>query len=138
MIDALGEMRFLILILLLSTAVAEEVPAWVLRGLLAVESSSSYLPDGSIRYVDRRRGKADERGPFQVTPSTFRLYAKAGERIEWLEEDTAFAERFTRRILVRIYQRQRSWSRALSVYNTGRVCSRGNIYAEEIGKKGKR
>ena len=114
-----------------------EVPAWVMRGILMHESSSRYDENGAIVYVNRKRSKAGAAGPFQVMPATFKLYAIEGERFEWLETDLGFAEDFAKRMLMQIYEDERSWTRALSVYNTGRVCSRGNIYAEEILKKGR-
>lgn len=118
-------------------ALDTEVPAWVMRGIAMHESSSHY--NGSqLVYVNRKRSKSGARGPFQVMPATFELYSFPGEKIEWLETDMVFAEEFAKRMLMQLYSDERSWSRALSVYNTGRVCSRGNIYAEEVAKKGKR
>ena len=46
---------------------ALEIPAWVERGILAVESRSAIDADGLINYVDRRTGEAGERGPYQMT-----------------------------------------------------------------------
>ena len=129
-------MPALVLLLLCSLAVADDVPAWVLRGMLSVESSSSYRPDGSILYVNRKRGAAGERGPFQVLPSTFRLYAKPGETLDRLETDPAFAEAFTRRILTSLYAQHRSWVLVLSVYHRGRVCLSGKTYAHRVAFRG--
>lgn len=123
-------------LLLCSLAIADDVPAWVLKGMLSVETSSSYNADGSIRYVDRKQGAAGERGPFQVLPSTFKQYARPGERIEQLESDTAFADRFARRILSALFARHKSWVIALSVYHRGRVCLTGKNYAHRVAYRG--
>lgn len=100
---------------------AEPMPAWVLPGILAVETRSHYRPDGSIDYVDRRVGAAGERGPFQMTRDAFDLVAKPGERFEELANDHDFAEALARRYLQLLWRTfsDRDWFVAAGRWNAG-------------------
>ena len=117
----LSMLLFLVLIgrLCAAEALPSDVPTWVLRGILHTETKSSYRSDGLIVYVDKRRGSAGERGPFQMTPAAFKQVAVAGERFANLEKDPIFAEYMACKYLVWLYNRHQSWKRAIEEYNAG-------------------
>jgi hypothetical protein len=94
-------------------------PRWILKGILWVETRSVLLPDGRVKYVDRRRGKAKERGPTQIRPLTFKDFRKRGENFADLETNTAFALEVTDRILTAYYKQTGSWEGAVAAWNAG-------------------
>jgi len=114
----------LIALLLLSAAIyaveTVEVPDWVLVGILSVESRSYYADDGIV-YIDRRRGRHGERGPFQMTRIAFNQIAKPGERFESLSTDLDLAEDCAKRYLVWLHVNfsRRQWTRTVMMYNAG-------------------
>jgi hypothetical protein len=104
---------------LLATIAAEDMPAWILPGILATETRSHYRADGSIAYVDKRRGSHGERGPFQCTAVAFRQVRQGGEQFWRVEVDRTFAESIAVRYLWWLRERSPSWERAVEAYNGG-------------------
>jgi len=114
----------MLLVALSSLITAQEridIPEWVLAGILRVESGSYYKPDGSIRYVNKTRGRAGERGCFQITPIAFKQVAHKGEQFWMVEQDTVFCEEIAWRYLTWLYQNSAkgSWLLAIQKYNAG-------------------
>lgn len=99
----------------------EPMPAWVLPGIMAVETRSYYHTDGTIAYVDRRTGAAGERGPFQMTRDAFDLVKNPGERFEDLSTDSRFAETLAVRYLDLLWRTfsDREWFVAVGRWNAG-------------------
>jgi hypothetical protein len=125
------------------TIAGDEIPGWVLKGMLSVETSSYYDEDGNITYIDRRIGKAGERGPFQMTRIAFDEVSTLGEKFSDLGNNTKFAEEMAIRYLRWLYENHagKSWKRAVAMYNTGpcgyyRKKSRGDRYACRVYAKG--
>jgi hypothetical protein len=94
-------------------------PRWILKGILYVETRSILRDDNSVKYVDRRRGTAKERGPTQIRPLTFKDFRKRGENFADLETDTVFALEMTDRILTAYCRQTGSWERAVAAWNAG-------------------
>ena len=90
-------------------------------GILKVETNSTYAQDGSIRYVDRRRGKDGERGAFQMTKIAFDQVKQRGEQFWMIETDPLFAELMAKRYLLWLYNRtaDKDWHTAIQQYNAG-------------------
>jgi hypothetical protein len=133
-------MRYLnILVLFLVTAVlgaSEEVPTWVLSGILFVESSSFYAADGSIVYINHKRGRHGELGPFQCTKAAFKDIRAPGDSFPRLATDPAYAEAIAVRRL-RWLQEQLGpdWDLVVRGYNagaTGARRGRGQGYLEDV------
>lgn len=95
---------------------AEDVPPWVLRGIAHVESSSFYRTDGSLEYVNQKRGKAGEVGVFQAMPSTLRQF---GFSPSLYEQDTAYSEQATRSILAHYFTVTGTWSESVASWRAG-------------------
>jgi hypothetical protein len=97
------------------------VPTWILSGMLMRETNSYYNDDGSITYVNTRRGEAGERGPFQMRRICFDTISKKGEQFWKVEKNMAFAEEMSVRYLLYLYKGQahRNWRVAIGMYNTG-------------------
>lgn len=111
----------LLVCLLLSSAVnAEDIPKWVMSGILFTESSS-YYNGKAIVYVNRAVGGDGELGPFQMTRAAFDQVKKPGESFSRLARDPAFAERKAREYLSWLYSgpAQGSWNMAVTMYNAG-------------------
>lgn len=95
-----------------------EVPAWIMRGILARETRSYYAADGSIVYVDRRIGAAGERGPWQMRRCAFAQVGLLNLRAE-ATRDPVCAE-FCATVFLRwCYAQTGSWRQAIAVYHTG-------------------
>lgn len=97
------------------------VPQWVLEGIIGRETHSYYSKNGNIVWIDRRRGKAGERGPFQMTPIAFRQVEKNFRKFSKLEKDLVYAETMAIKYLVYLYNEHanRDWETAIGMYNTG-------------------
>jgi hypothetical protein len=97
------------------------IPYWILVGILKKETTSYYLDNGSIKYVDKRRGTSGERGPFQMRKICFDTIKKSGEQFWKLEKDTKFAESMTIRYLLYLYNgpAKNNWKVAIGMYNVG-------------------
>ena len=114
---------------------ADDVPPWVMRGMLHVETSS-YYDGGRIVYVNQRRGRAGEVGAFQATPATLRLY---GFSPSLFEQDTVYAERVTRAILCHYRRITGTWFGAVAAWNgglTGRERPKAIRYATQVSFAG--
>lgn len=98
---------------------ANGIPAWIVVGIAARESGSYWQPNGTFVYVNTARGKAGERGPFQVTPEAFADVAKPGERFEDMQHDHAFALEIACRYLWFLKAQVGTWDRAVAAYNVG-------------------
>ncbi len=97
----------------------EEMPAWVLPGILMTETQSHYADDGSVVYVNRQRGSHGEIGPFQCTRRAFDQIKTPGEKFWQMESDPAFAEAVAIRYLFWLREHHTSWYRAVEAYNAG-------------------
>lgn len=127
-------MKCLLLPLLLALTLgalhaADDMPAWAIPGILAVESSSHYNPDGSISYVDRRVGAAGELGCCQITPTAFHVVALPGETFVRCSSDPIFCVAIAQRYLRWIYEHKagRDWLRTVGMYNAGFGTDRRSI-----------
>jgi hypothetical protein len=96
---------------------ALQVPRWIVKGILAKESSSKLTADNDIRWVNRKRGLAGERGCTQITKVKFNEVKLKGEYFAMLEEDPHFAVEVTQRIILDHYKKYRSWDTAVAMYN---------------------
>jgi hypothetical protein len=99
----------------------QAMPAWVLPGILAVETRSTLRADGTIAYVDRRIGKDGELGCYQMTRAAFDLVSRQGERFDDLAVDPAFATDCCVRYLQLLYRdfADRDWFVAAGRWNAG-------------------
>lgn len=118
---------------------AEEMPAWVLPGILDRESSS-YRTGATIVYVDQSEGDAGELGPFQMRRAAFDQVKRSGEYFERLATDTAFAQELAVRYLHWLRARQPSWFDAVGRYNTGLGGHYPTAwrYAKDVQRRGER
>jgi len=116
---------------------AEYPPQWVLDGILYTETKSTYREDGTIRYVDKRRGGAGEYGPFQMTRTAFKDIRRKGEQFWMLETDTRFAEECAARYLMWIdkHYAHGNWDRAVEMYNAG-PNKRSPTYLKSVKRHG--
>lgn len=112
---------FILLVALTMLPAMDVAPDWVLRGIAKTESRSYYNESGDIIYVDKRRGAAGERGPFQMTRGAFNQVANKAERpLFWkLETDTVFAEYMACKYLDWLHDRTKNWDQAVMAYNRG-------------------
>lgn len=108
------------LVLLVATAHhcagSEQMPAWIIKGMLARESSSVLQPDGSVVYVNQRRGVAGEVGATQALPVLLREH---GFSPSLFEQDTAYCVDATTRILTKYRARFGSWELAVGAWRKG-------------------
>jgi hypothetical protein len=124
-------MKYIITLFLLVTslssvlAATDEVPYWVLVGIMAQESRSYYATDAqgneTIVYVDRRTGAAGELSAFQITRIAWEQVRRPGDRFGDLARDQVYAERIAMDYLLWLYNgaAHRSWPHAVQMYNRG-------------------
>ena len=112
-------MKILILLIAISSMSCTEVPDWVVRGVLLVESSSYFSSNGTLIYVDKRVGRSGERGPFQMTEIAFDTVKRPGEHFVNLQVDMALSEKTACRYLSLLYKRSNDWFLAIQMYNRG-------------------
>jgi hypothetical protein len=112
----------------------DDVPSWVMTGMLKVESSS-YYDDGKIVYVNQKRGKAGEVGAFQAMPSTLRRF---GFSPSLFECDVAYCERATRAILTHYFARTGNWTDAVACWHRPNDfrSSKAKEYADRVRAAG--
>lgn len=109
------------------------IPEWVISGIAAVETGSTYRDGNLIDYRDRRDGADGEVGPWQLAPSALRdlgiSHLRARIRIE-----PVLAESMARAWLLRCYRRAGDWMPAVAIYHTGPSGDRrrGARYAEKV------
>jgi hypothetical protein len=117
-----------------------QVPRWIVAGILAQETRSVLRPDDSVRYVDKRRGAAGERGPTQIRRIAFDQVMKPGEAFWKVEVDVDFALDITERYLLWLRKHAGSWERAIRAYNVGLEKSgwAGSSYYADVRRLGGR
>lgn len=96
----------------------QEVPAWVMRGIAAVETASTWRDIGDLTYRDRRVGGAGEVGPWQLSPDVLRDL-RAYDRRSRVHADVVFAESLTRAWLLHLYGVTGNWPSAVAAYHGG-------------------
>jgi hypothetical protein len=96
---------------------AQDVPAWVVRGIAAVETGTEWRAIGDVRGT-WSRGSIGEVGPWQLSPAVLRDL-KAYERRFRIHADPVLAESLTRAWLLRLYGVTGSWSQAVAAYHAG-------------------
>lgn len=111
--------KLLCLLLLVSVAGAEDIPDWILIGIPRIESKSYWTDDGTLIYVDKRRGSHGELGPFQCTRIAFNQVKLHGEQFWRVETDREFAATIAARYLLWLYKQSGSWDLAVQWYNHG-------------------
>jgi hypothetical protein len=127
-------MRFSMLLpILLGSLSSAEPPAWVLQGILYTETRSTFNADGSIRYVDKRRGSHGERGAFQMTRIAFEQVKARGEQFWMIEKDPRLAEDLARRYLSWLYDNsgKQNWYDVIEKYNAG-PGGRSRVYLGKV------
>jgi hypothetical protein len=125
--------RSLSLILLtLCSSYAVEVPTWIVKGILRVETGS-YVKNGQVVYVDTRVGKHGERGAGQMSRAALHTVAP-GTPIHRLETDPAFAVDCTKKYLLWLYAgpANGSWLKAIAQYNAGPSCHSITRYVKRV------
>ena len=108
-----------ILMTSMSATLPSDVPAWIVDGIMSVESRSFRLPNGYIKWVDKKRGHDGERGAFQCTWAAFHDVRVPGESFSDLEKDPIFAEVIACRYLAKLKDRYGTWRKAIESYNAG-------------------
>ena len=123
----------LLLLLLMTSLFAVEIPDYVMVGILKVESRSYYREDGTIKYVDTTRGKDGELGCFQMKRIAFNQIKRKGEQFWMIEQDKVLAEDCARRYLVWLYENsgKQDWSLTIQRYNAG-PSGRSPRYLKEV------
>lgn len=118
------------------SALENEVPTWVLAGILKQETRSTYIDADTINYVDKRRGTAGERGPFQMTHIAWTQIKQPGEKFAALSTDMAYAEQCAMRYLLWLYNgpAHQSWAHAIQQYNAGPGKYSYKYYANVVAK----
>lgn len=135
-------MRWMLVLLLSLVCCAmysqeNEVPYWVMAGILKQETRSTYEDNGlTINYVDRRRGADGERGPFQMTYIAWKQIRQPGERFADLSTDMMYAEQCAMRYLLWLYNgpARKSWAHAIQGYNAGPGKLNFKYYANVVAK----
>jgi hypothetical protein len=115
----------------------DSVPLWIRAGILMTESKSYYKADGTIKYVDKTRGRDVDIGPFQMRRIAFNTVKQPGESFWKLEKDTAYAEELACRYLLYIYNHagKKSWITTIMKYNVGNK-SGGREYLNTVLENG--
>lgn len=97
------------------------LPAWILPGILAVETHSRYNDEGGIVYVDRKVGASGELGCCQITEDAFETVYHGPRKFWELATDNTFSEDIAAAYLHWIYSHwaHRDWKTAVGMYNAG-------------------
>ena len=114
-------------------AETDTVPEWVVAGIAAVETGSSYRDGRLVEYHDRRDGGDGEVGPWQMGPAVLTDLGIDHLRAR-IRTEPVLAEKYARTWLLRCFQRTGNWPRAVAIYHTGPRGSvqRGRRYAERV------
>lgn len=118
-------------------AATNEVPTWVLAGIMAQETRSHYALDGdTIVYVDKRVGSAGELSAFQIKRIAWKQVAKPGESFESLRTDQAYAQLIAIKYLIWLYDHaaRHSWPHAIQMYNAGPGRHSYRYYSNVVAK----
>lgn len=116
----------------------DSIPLWVRAGILKTETKSYYKSDGTIKYVDKRRGRDGDIGPFQMRKDAFDDVKESGENFWNLEKNTGFAEEMACRYLLLIYNStgNKNWNTTIARYNIGPyksyITSKGSKYLKDV------
>lgn len=94
-----------------------EVPAWVVRGIAAVETGTDWRDIGDVRGT-WSRGSIGEVGPWQLSPAVLRDL-RAYDRRFRIHADPVLAESLTRAWLLRLYGATGTWDDAVAAYHAG-------------------
>jgi hypothetical protein len=115
------------------------IPSWVIAGIAAVETGSTYRDGELIHYRDRRDGSDGEVGPWQLAPAVLDDLGVRQLR-DRIRREPVLAESMTRAWLLRCFQRTGDWFTAVAIYHTGPGGSRqrGRRYAERVLAAGSR
>lgn len=111
----------------------EEIPDWVIAGIAAVETGSTYQNGSLIKYRDRRDGAAGEVGPWQLAPAVL-THMGVSHLKDRIRHETMLAESMTRAWLLKCFQRTGNWWAAVAMFHTGSAGNRarGKRYAERV------
>lgn len=114
-------------------AIHPPIPEWVIAGIAAVETGSTYREGNLIHYRDRRDGADGEVGPWQLAPAALRDLGVLHLRSR-IRSEPVLAESMARAWLLRCYQRAGDWTTAIAIYHTGPQGDRrrGQRYAERV------
>ena len=115
------------------TAKASDVPAWVIRGIAAVETGTDWRDIGDVR-GSWSRGSIGEAGPWQLSPAVLRDL-RAYDRRHRVHADVVLAESLTRAWLLRLHRITGSWDAAVAAYHAGlgrRTAGFAIEYAERV------
>lgn len=96
---------------------AAEIPAWVIRGIAAVETGTDWRGIGDVRGT-WERGAIGEVGPWQLSPNVLRDLKSHSKR-ERIHRDPVFAESLTRAWLLHLYARTGSWRETCAAFHAG-------------------
>lgn len=109
------------------------IPDWVISGIAAVETNSTYRDGELVDYRDRRDGSAGEVGPWQLAPDAL-IDLKVHHLRDRIRREPMLAESMARAWLLRCYRQTGDWFDAVAVYHTGPQGSkrRGRDYAERV------
>lgn len=109
------------------------IPDWVIAGIAAVETGSTYRGGDLIHYRDRRDGTDGEVGPWQIAPAVLEDLGVANLRAR-IRHEPVLAESMTRAWLLRCHRRTGDWLLAVAIYHTGPRGDRqrGLRYAERV------
>lgn len=122
-----------LLCLMVARCSASEVPAWVLRGIAAVETRTTWRDIGDLHYRDKRIGADGEVGPWQLSPAALKDLGVEHLRAR-IHREPILAESMTRAWLLRCHRRTGDWFEAVAIYHTGPDGNRrrGHTYAARV------
>jgi len=115
------------------TARTSEVPAWVIRGIAAVETGTDWRDIGDVRGT-WSHGSIGEAGPWQLSPAVLRDL-RAYDRRHRVHDDVVLAESLTRAWLLRLHRTTGSWDATVAAYHAGlgrRTAPFAIAYAERV------
>ena len=123
------------LLFLSLAATTQEPPAWVIRGMLATESSSEIVNGKVIRH-DKRNDR-DSIGCLQMREIAWRDVCDKlpGRNREELEADDALAIKACTLYLKRYYKESTGWDGAIQSYNAG-PGKKSSVYLSKVKKAG--
>lgn len=109
------------------------IPDWVIIGIAAVETGSTYRDGNLVHYRDRRDGADGEVGPWQLAPTALRDLGVSHLRSR-IRTEPVLAESMARAWLLRCHRIAGDWTAAVAIYHTGPRGDRrrGDRYAERV------
>jgi len=109
-----------------------DVPAWVIRGIAAVETGTDWREIGDVRGA-WKRGAIGEVGPWQLSPAVLADMRVSSKR-ERAHRCPVLAESLTRAWLTRLYNVTGSWPEACAAYHAG-LAGRSRQYALDYAER---